>query len=168
MSSTVTQGGAGGGGTTSSPQPATLADTVDVKAKDRTYAVKVSVKNASGYTWRQTVGFTVSGGEVTEVVPADDLVATGVPVMLRCDSAMGKVTGTGVYALGKVGTKKVSISATALSGYVFAGWYEDPGFAAPTASAQCLQRANINENEGERHHRDGSFPLEDSASGNMV
>ena len=99
--------------------------------KDGGYTVKATVKNASGYSEVRTYALTVVAGEVTGIVEAAAPVATGVPVMLWCDAAKGSVKGTGVVAAGK----RVSISATAKGGYVFAGWYADPGFAEPYAFA---------------------------------
>ena len=110
----------------------TLAITGTLKAKDKDYAVKATVKNASGYTWTETFTVTVSGGAVT-LISHGTPVETGVSVELFCDPTMGTVKGSGVYALGKDGTKKVSISATAKSGYVFAGWYVDRGLTQPVA-----------------------------------
>ena len=57
-------------------------------------------------------------------------------VRLGCDPTMGKVKGEKVYKLKYdkktgVSSAKVSISATAAKGYVFAGWYLDPGFSQP-------------------------------------
>ena len=102
-----------------------------VPTKYDTRTVTVSLKNASGYTFKRTFAVTVWPDLTITVAPAVDEVRTGVPVMLWCDATMGTVKGTGVYALGKDGTKKVSINATAAKGYVFAGWYLDPGFSEP-------------------------------------
>ena len=120
----------------------TLAITGAVKAKDKTYAVKVSVKNASGYTWKRTFSFVVAGNVVTKVDPANNPVTTGVAVMLWCDSTMGTVTKSLVCALGKAGTKKVSIKATAAKGHVFAGWYLDPAFANPAVLGKDYREAS--------------------------
>ena len=98
--------------------------------------VKVSVKNASGYTFRQSFLVTVGGGEITKVVPADDEVRTGEPVMLWGDAALGKVKGAKVCVAGK----KASVRATPAKGSVFLGWYEDPAFknAATNLPKGCL------------------------------
>lgn len=79
----------------------------------------------------------------------EDVPAGKVPVMIWCDATMGKVTGTGLYALGKDGTKKVSINATANRDFVFAGWYEDQGFSKPvvfwTGSGRNLKQRDYRE-----------------------
>ncbi len=51
----------------------------------------------------------------------------------------GKVTGSGIYAVGK----KANLSATAAKGYVFAGWYTDPEFATPLVSDVDYRTAKI-------------------------
>ena len=102
----------------------TLAITGTAK-KDEAKTVKVSVKNASGYTWKQSFGVTVAGGAVTATKPADDQALTGEPVVLRGDAALGKVKGAKVYAAGK----KASVRATPAKGSIFLGWYEDAAFA---------------------------------------
>ena len=51
--------------------------------------------------------------------------------VVSADVAMGTVTGTGVYAAGK----KASVSAKPARGYVFAGWYLDPGLTKPMTFA---------------------------------
>ena len=51
-------------------------------------------------------------------------------VIAECDVNSGKVTGSGVYAVGK----KIVLKATANKGYVFAGWYEDEAFTTPCDS----------------------------------
>ena len=86
--------------------------------------------------------FTITDSEdiVAQWAAAD--LAAGYPtngyahVRLGCDPTMGKVKGEKVYKLKYdkktgVSSAKVSISATAAKGYVFAGWYEDPGFSTP-------------------------------------
>ena len=93
--------------------------------KDGTKTVKVSVKNASGYTWKQSFSVTVAGGAVTSVVPADNQVLTGEPVVLWGEPTLGKVKGSKVYVAGK----KASLRATPAKGSVFLGWYEDAAFA---------------------------------------
>ena len=87
--------------------------------------VKVRVKNAAGYTFKQTYLVTVTGGVVAKIVPADDAVRTGEPVMLWGDAALGKVKGSKVYVAGR----KASLRATPAKGSIFLGWYEDPTFA---------------------------------------
>ena len=63
-----------------------------------------------------------------------DVPAGQVAVMLRCDETMGNVTGSKLYKLNaRTGSAKASISAKAKTDYVFAGWYEDPGFSMPAA-----------------------------------
>ena len=131
----------------------TLAITGAVKAKDRDYVVKVSVKNASGYTWKQTFTLTVANNAVTGI-SAGDPTTSGVPVTLSCDETMGTVKGTGVYALVRdkktgVWSKKVSISASAKKGHVFAGWYADRFFRTPatfwTGSGKSLKEKDYRE-----------------------
>ena len=80
----------------------------------------------------------------------DEVVQPGqVAVMLRCDPAMGKVKGAGVYALGNAGAKKVSINATPAKGYMFAGWYIDSGYATPatfwTGSGKSMKEKDYRE-----------------------
>ena len=101
-----------------------LAITGSVKARDRDYAVKVSVKNASGYTWKQTFTFTVSGGLVTGITEGAP-VTTGAALTLWGDAELGAVKGAKVYVAGK----KATIRATPAKGAIFLGWYADPGFA---------------------------------------
>ena len=80
----------------------------------------------------------------------------------------GKVTGSGVYAVGK----KANLSATAAKGYVFAGWYTDPEFEDIVCDAVrgsdalrevcscrrrrrergCDHRGRVRDREGDRTH----------------
>ncbi|MBQ0031994.1 MAG: putative Ig domain-containing protein, partial [bacterium] len=100
--------------------------------KNGTFMVTVSVKNASGYTWKGVFTMKVSGKAVVEIVPPaeESVTRKGVSVMIWCDAAMGSATGTGVYAL----PKKLKIKATPKKGYEFAGWYWDPGFSEPVTT----------------------------------
>ena len=93
--------------------------------KDETKTVKVSVKNASGYTWKENWTVTARGGKVekSERIGGSRLTA-GEPVMLWGDAAFGKVKGSKVYVQGK----KASLKATPAKGCIFIGWYEEPWF----------------------------------------
>ena len=102
----------------------TLAITGAAK-KSETKTVKVTVKNGSGYTFKQSFSVTVAGGVVTDISPADDQVRTGEPAVLWGEPSLGKVKGSKVVASGK----KVSIKATPAKDCIFLGWYEDPVFA---------------------------------------
>ncbi len=105
----------------------TLAIT-GVAKKDEMKVVKVSVKNASGYTWKENWALTVIGGEMTriEAVPGSHTTA-GTPVEVWGDAQLGAVKGSKVYVVGK----KASIKATPAKGCIFLGWYEDAGFTKP-------------------------------------
>ena len=93
--------------------------------KDETKTVKVSVKNASGYTWKENWTVTVRGGKVEKPERiGGSCLTTGEPVMLWGDAAFGKVKGSKVYVQGK----KASIKATPAKGCIFIGWYEEPWF----------------------------------------
>lgn len=82
-----------------------------------TYKVTVSVRNLS-VTTPVTKTFNVV------VAPYPKLTVTADP------SEGGTATGTGGYAVGKT----VSLSATAKTGYVFAGWYKDgEPYSTPSA-----------------------------------
>ena len=107
----------------------TLALTGAAK-KNETKTVRVTVKNASGYTWKQSFVVTVSGGTVTDVVAAKGCVKTGAPVIVTGNAALGKVTGAKVYVAGR----KASIKATPAAGSIFLGWYEDAAFTTPAAN----------------------------------
>ena len=97
--------------------------------KSETKVVKVTVKNASGYTWKQNFTVKAEGGVLTEIKPdIASKVETGVPVMLvGGDSALGAVKGSKVIVAGK----KASIKATPAKGSIFLGWYEDAVFDKP-------------------------------------
>ena len=104
--------------------------------KDGTYTVKVSLKNAAGYTYKQSFLVTVAEGAVADVLAGDDVERTGVALALSCDETKGQMKGAGVYALAynkKLGimSKSVTVSATPAKGYVFAGWYMDAGYTTP-------------------------------------
>ena len=98
-----------------------------LNAKDAVYTVKVAVKNASGYTWKGSFRMAVAVGVVTDIAPAVGVVETGAPVIVGCDDALGKTTGTKVYAAGR----KASIRAVPTKGVIFLGWYEDAAFVTP-------------------------------------
>ena len=103
----------------------TLAITGRAK-KSETKTVKVTVRNGSGYTWKESFDVTVEGGEVTKVASArGSRVQTGEPAMLWGEPSLGKVKGSKVVVSGK----KVSIKATPAKNCIFLGWYEDPVFA---------------------------------------
>ena len=89
--------------------------------------VKVSVKNASGYTFKQVYKVSVKDGVMTEPEPVDDKfnARTGEPVVLRGDALLGKVTGSKVYVAGK----KATVKATPAKNCIFLGWYKDAAFA---------------------------------------
>ena len=102
----------------------TLAITGRAK-KDGTKTVKVTVRNGSGYTWKESFDVTVEGGEVTKVASArGSRVQAGEPAVLWGEPSLGKVKGSKVVAAGK----KVSIKATPAKNCIFLGWYEDPVF----------------------------------------
>ena len=116
--------------------------------------VGLTAKNASGYTLKQSFLFAIAADMSVTVTPADDQVRTGVPVMLWCDGTMGTVKKSSVVALtldkkSGVWSKKVSVSATAAKGYVFAGWYEEPTFETPatfwTGSGMSLKKKDYRE-----------------------
>lgn len=73
-----------------------------------------------------TVGKKIATASQTIIVRKPDEKVV-VPVVA---SEGGEVKGGGVYAIGK----KVTLKATAKKGFVFAGWYEDEGFAIPCDS----------------------------------
>ena len=93
--------------------------------KDGMKVVKVSVKNASGYTWKENWMVTTSGGKVTRIEPVSGShTAAGTPVEVWGDAQFGTVKGSKVYVVGK----KASIKATPAKGSIFLGWYDDAEF----------------------------------------
>ena len=94
--------------------------------KNGRFKVTITAKNASGYSLKQTGYLVVSGKKVVAYEPGAPKLA-GVPLMLWCDTKMGSVSGAGVFKVKS--TRKVK--AKAKSGYVFAGWFTDPGFSTP-------------------------------------
>ena len=94
--------------------------------KNGRFKVTVSAKNASGYSLKQTGYLVVAGKKVVGYEPLDPKL-TGVPLMLWCDTKLGSVKGAGVFKAKSTRT----VSATPKKGYVFAGWFADPGFSTP-------------------------------------
>ena len=99
--------------------------------------VKISLKNASGYTFKQSYQLTVGSDLAVTLTPdAKDRVETGVAVLTWADPtlgvnpALGKATGTKVYIAGKT----ASIQATPAKGMIFLGWYTDPLFENPATN----------------------------------
>ena len=89
--------------------------------KVQTKTVKISLKNASGYTFKQSYLLTVNPDLTVALTPAEDQTKTGTAVLTWCDTTLGKATGSKVYTAGK----KASIKATPAKGSIFLGWYED-------------------------------------------
>ena len=89
--------------------------------KAQTKTVKISLKNASGYTFKQSYQLTVNPDLTVALIPAEDQAKTGAAVLTWCDLTLGKATGSKVYTAGK----KASIRATPAKGSIFLGWYED-------------------------------------------
>jgi hypothetical protein len=87
--------------------------------KGGVYWVQIKAKNASGYQWAENVMVTVSGDGKEAKEPKLTRTAYH-PLTVICATEGGTASGTGVYAEGK----KVTIKATPVKGYVFAGWYE--------------------------------------------
>jgi len=86
--------------------------------KSGVYWVQIKAKNASGYQWAENVKVTVFGDGKEAKEPKLTRTAYH-PLTVICATEGGTVSGTGVYAEGK----KVTIKATPVKGYVFAGWY---------------------------------------------
>ena len=95
--------------------------------KAQTKTVKISLKNASGYTFKQSYQLTVNPDLTVALTPAEDQVKTGAAVLTWCDTTLGKATGSKVYTAGK----KASIKATPAKGSIFLGWYEDVMLTKP-------------------------------------
>ena len=89
--------------------------------KAQTKTVNISLKNASGYTFKQSYQLTVNPDLTVALTPAEDQTKTGAAVLTWCDTTLGKATGSKVYTAGK----KASIKATPAKGSIFLGWYED-------------------------------------------
>lgn len=126
----------------------TGADTPKVSAKGLPTGLKVVQDKATG-------AFSISGKPTKSGVFAASLTVTtkdrktlteDVRFVVRrdnefvldvvCDTALGKVTGAGVFAEGK----KATVKATSAKGYVFAGWYFDEDFQYPVDLANLDYR----------------------------
>lgn len=97
--------------------------------KSGVYTTTISAATASKKTMTKSVTFIVKaeGEKVLQIVAQQ---------VDESDNALGKVTGTGVYADGK----KATLKATANKGYVFAGWYTDSSFCCPLVSEEVDYR----------------------------
>ena len=80
--------------------------------KSGIYTTTVTATTAGKKTATSNIVFTVVNRDLGERI-----------LKVECNPAMGKATGTGVYAEGK----KVSLKAMANRGYVFAGWCDESG-----------------------------------------
>ena len=80
--------------------------------KSGIYTVAVTAKTAGKKTATSNIVFTVVNRDLNERI-----------LKVACDPAMGKATGTGVYADGR----KVTLKATPQKGFVFAGWCDAGG-----------------------------------------
>ena len=80
--------------------------------KSGIYTVAVTAKTAGKKTATSNIVFTVVNRDLGERI-----------LKVECDSAMGRVTGGGIYADGK----KATLKATPNRGFVFAGWYDADG-----------------------------------------
>lgn len=80
--------------------------------KSGIYTTTVTATTAGKKTATSNIVFTVVNRDLGERI-----------LKVACDPAMGKATGTGVYAEGK----KVSLKATPQKGFVFAGWCDAGG-----------------------------------------
>ena len=80
--------------------------------KSGIYTVAVTAKTAGKKTATSNIVFTVVNRDLKERI-----------LKVACDPAMGKATGTGVYADGR----KVTLKATPQKGFVFAGWCDAGG-----------------------------------------